>query len=401
MSGRTGRRSHTTEEDHRQQMLRMLDDRDIVRRAELDRFSSVRRNDDDVDVDSPCPIFDTWYMEGGADAVSRPTNFTPCELNVLWSIVRLHVTRYWNVGRGRRSQFAGKDVLFMTLAAFKHGGTWDMNAHVFLIKTPTFIKTITSFCRVLAQRVYDEWVRGKAVETNMRWLVTSGNTFSHYPCALNATDVTFQQANRPAGNMTEVMPYYSAKHKLYGLKVEVSVNPKGFAINCSQHERGNTPDISIFRNNMEFHSSMRVKSETGSQIPDEGPLREEFSREWAVLTDKGYQGLEAHLRCIHPTKGSNLPPEVQRRNENISSDRDLVENFFGRLCSLWRIVADKYRWSEDLYDDIFQVCVGLTNFHIESNPLRDTNGEAYAQRENRLRAIRDLVQRFHNSENVQ
>ncbi|ETP04378.1 hypothetical protein F441_18848 [Phytophthora nicotianae CJ01A1] len=388
MSGRTGRRSHATEEDHRQQMLRMLDDRDIVRRAELDRFSRVLRNDDDVDVDSPCPIFDTWYKEG-ADAVSRLTNYTPRELNVLWSIVRLHVTRYWNVGRRRRTQFAGKNVLFMTLAVFKCGGTWDMNAHVFRIKAPTFIKTITSFCRVLAPRVYDEWMRGKAVETNMRRLVTSGNTFSHYPCALYATDVTFQQANRPAGNTTEVMPYYSAKHKLYGLKVEVSVNPKGFAINCSQHERGNTPDISIFRNNMEFHWSMRVKSETDNQIPDEGPLREEFSREWAILTDKGYQGLEAHLRCIHPTKGSNLPPEVQHQNENISSDRVLVDNFFGRLCSLWRIVTDKYRSIEDLYDDIFQVCESLTNF--QSNPLRDANGEAYAQRENRLRAIGNTI----------
>ncbi|ETM34683.1 hypothetical protein L914_18276, partial [Phytophthora nicotianae] len=120
-----------------------------------------------------------------------------------------------------------------------------------------------------------------------------------------------------------------------------------------------------------------------------GPLREEFSREWAILTDKGYQGLEAHLRCIHPTKGSNLPPEVQHQNENISSDRVLVDNFFGRLCSLWRIVTDKYRSIEDLYDDIFQVCESLTNF--QSNPLRDANGEAYAQRENRLRAIGNTI----------
>eukprot|EP00644_Phytophthora_capsici_P011046 jgi/Phyca11/16113/fgenesh1_pg.PHYCAscaffold_18_\ len=53
------------------------------------------------------------------------------------------------------------------------------------------------------------------------------------------------------------------------------------------------------------------------------------------------------------------------------------------LCSM----ADKYRWSEDLYDDIFQTCISLTNFHVESNPLRDANGEEYAQRENRLLAI--------------
>ncbi|GMF15240.1 unnamed protein product [Phytophthora lilii] len=230
-----------------------------------------------------------------------------------------------------------------------------MNTHIFRMKTPTFIKTITYFCRVLAPNVYDDWVREKAEETKMRRLVTSGNTFRHFPCALYATDVTFQQANRPAGNMAEVIPYYSAKHKLYGLKVEVSVNPKGLAINCSQHQRGNTPDISIFRNNAEFHSSMRVKTEADHQLPDDGPLRTEFPDEWAVLADKGYQGLEFHLRCIHPTKGSNLPLADQRQNEDISSDRVLVENVFGRLCSLWRIVADKYRWNEETYDDIFQI----------------------------------------------
>ncbi|KAH7468473.1 hypothetical protein PRIC1_010424 [Phytophthora ramorum] len=47
----------------------------------------------------------------------------------------------------------------------------------------------------------------------------------------------------------------------------------------------------------------------------------------------------------------------------------------------------KYRWSDDLYDDIFQICVGLTNFHIEYNPLREHNAEEYDQREHRMLAI--------------
>ncbi|ETL78492.1 hypothetical protein L917_20711 [Phytophthora nicotianae] len=47
----------------------------------------------------------------------------------------------------------------------------------------------------------------------MRALVTSGHTFNNFPCALYATDVTFQQSNRPSGSMAEAMPFYSAKHK--------------------------------------------------------------------------------------------------------------------------------------------------------------------------------------------
>ncbi|KAF4041222.1 hypothetical protein GN244_ATG06570 [Phytophthora infestans] len=40
-----------------------------------------------------------------------------------------------------------------------------------------------------------------------------------------------------------------------------------------------------------------------------------------------------------------------------------------------------------LHDDIFQVCVSLTNFHFEGNPLREDNFEEYAQQEHRLLAI--------------
>ena len=146
---------------HRESMLAMLENRELDRRSELGAFPRQLDQSDNEEADSPCPIFDTWFSEGGADAVRRLTNFTPREINLLWSTVRSHVTRYWNVGRGRRSQFTGKDVLFMLLAVMKHGGTWDMNAHVFQIKTPTFIKTITSFCHVVAPRIYNDWVRDK------------------------------------------------------------------------------------------------------------------------------------------------------------------------------------------------------------------------------------------------
>ncbi|KAG1688156.1 hypothetical protein DVH05_003938 [Phytophthora capsici] len=53
----------------------------------------------------------------------------------------------------------------MLLAVLKHGGKRKMNAHVFHIKTPTFIKTITSFLKVLAPRIYDDWVLSKAEDT--------------------------------------------------------------------------------------------------------------------------------------------------------------------------------------------------------------------------------------------
>uniref|UniRef100_H3H7X7 DDE Tnp4 domain-containing protein n=1 Tax=Phytophthora ramorum TaxID=164328 RepID=H3H7X7_PHYRM len=61
-------------------------------------------------------------------------------------------------------------------------------------------------------------------------------------------------------------------------------------------------------------------------------------------------------------------------NDQISSDRVIVENYFGRLNVLWRITTDKYRWNESLYDDVFRLSVALTNFHVSISPLREQNG---------------------------
>ncbi|ETV91622.1 hypothetical protein H310_13872 [Aphanomyces invadans] len=51
-----------------------------------------------------------------------------------------------------------------------------------------------------------------------------GNTITYYPYAKYATDVKFQPSHRPLGRFGEKMHYFSGKHKLYGLKIEVSVS---------------------------------------------------------------------------------------------------------------------------------------------------------------------------------
>lgn len=45
----------------------------------------------------------------------------------------------------------------------------------------------------------------------------------HFKYARYATDVRFPQAFRPNGNVQMSKVYYSGKHKLYGIEVEVSV----------------------------------------------------------------------------------------------------------------------------------------------------------------------------------
>ena len=225
-----------------------------------------------------------------------------------------------------------------------------------------------------------------AQNINMQELNQHDTRFSNYPCALYATDVTFQQANRPTGTIEEGKAYYSGKHKLYGLKVEVSVLPVGLAINCTRSYPGSYADIDIFRRNMDFHKKQVLKND--SNIEDSGPLHDKYPDQWAILVDKGYQGLQEVIRAIHParqTANTRLSNSQIATNQSISSDRIIVENYFGRLTSLWEICSRKFRWSRSLYDDIFQLSLALTNYHIEKAPLRHDDGVFFSKQKNILR----------------
>ncbi|OWZ18170.1 hypothetical protein PHMEG_0007785 [Phytophthora megakarya] len=119
-----------------------------------------------------------------------------------------------------------------------------------------------------------------------------------------------------------------------------------FDMNCSDHARGSTHDITMFKRNKEFHFSKTKKHSDEEILVDDGQLHDKYPHEWAILADKGYQGAAEALRVI-------------------------VENFFGRRTILWRICSDKVRWAELMYDSIFRLSVALTNYHIGLNPLRD------------------------------
>ncbi|ETM00193.1 hypothetical protein L917_03055, partial [Phytophthora nicotianae] len=49
----------------------------------------------------------------------------------------------------------------------KCGGTWDMVARIFKVKTLTFIKTITGFIEVVTPKLYEEWVTSQLDVTTM------------------------------------------------------------------------------------------------------------------------------------------------------------------------------------------------------------------------------------------
>lgn len=71
---------------------------------------------------------------------------------------------------------------------------------------------------------------------------------------------------------------------------------------------------------------------------------EDFRDSWAVLVDKGYQGVLEFCHRIYPEKKSVNKASSHSDivfNKKISSDRIIVENAFGRLRELWTLLSTK------------------------------------------------------------
>ncbi|KAH9113011.1 hypothetical protein LEN26_002982 [Aphanomyces euteiches] len=272
-----------------------------IRAEQHARFDDMQLPIDyDDEVDSPSPIYDQFLQVGHSRGIHELTNFSAIEFETVWSSIAVETTAIWGRHRGPTCRHTAKDVFFMTASVFKNGGKWLTNALVFNIKSPTFQHMITKFISLVSPILYDAWVANVGTDQPMEHIVTSGSAFDHYPCARYATDVTFQQTNTPIRNPDT---YYSQKHHLHGLKVEVSVLPTGHAIHCTKAYPGTESYITIFRKNIDFHlSALLKKPGVQERIQNIGPLLEQFEDSWAVLVDKGYVRLAHTIRAIHPMK---------------------------------------------------------------------------------------------------
>ncbi|ETV69799.1 hypothetical protein H257_14624 [Aphanomyces astaci] len=84
--------------------------------------------------------------------------------------------------------------------------------------------------------------------------------------------------------------------------------------------------------------------------------------------------------CNTQARQSNgaLDAKYLERNRRVSSDRIVVENFFGRVCSLWRISSTTFTWGEKIYLSLQKTTFALTNFHLSLLPLRAEDENYYA-----------------------
>ena len=77
------------------------------------------------------------------------------------------------------------------------------------------------------------------------------------------------------------------------MKVEASVYPNGEACNWTAPAPGAKADITMFRENLQYHKRSTKKSAAALAVVDHGEGCERHPGRFAILLDKGYIGVEA------------------------------------------------------------------------------------------------------------
>ncbi|MDP4511352.1 transposase family protein [Nonomuraea turcica] len=119
----------------------------------------------------------------------------------------------------------------------------------------------------------------------------------------------------PTDRVKADRPYYSGKHRVHGMNIQVIASPDGTIIWTSGSLPGKTHDLSAAR----IWGILRELEEVGI----------------LTLADKGYQGAEGPL--ITPYKGKNKPESQKQANRSHARLRGPGERANAQLKS-WRIL---------------------------------------------------------------
>lgn len=293
------------------------------------------------------------------------TGFVPEEIEKL---VAISEGCFIISGKGRRIRLKPIDFIVILLHYLRCYPSFERGAFLFNLKTSTYEKYVKTAYEAVRDLYYQNFVVNPAEHFELP-------VSDEFPEASYVVDATVQKIYTPLGPFLNAKPYFSGKHYCYCLKSQVICDAKGAALHVVAGIPGATHDLAIFRDNMESFQNSIVKVHTNS-----GPK---------ILADKGYISSEFSDVLITPFKGMpyDLSPQQNEHNQELASARVVVERFFGRLKNRWDIMKAEYRGNRDEYQNIFKLCVALTNFEIREfdYPLSEEDSFFYQ------RLIADMI----------
>lgn len=114
--------------------------------------------------------------------------------------------------------------------------------------------------------------------------------------------------------------------------------PSGVAIGNKKSFPGSVADIWVLREMLQCHRQETKKEDyNGGELSDDGDSYLKFRNHWEILADEGYSSLKEQIRIIISKKkrvSGLLNVADKNRKKSIFHERIIVENVFGRLCTV-------------------------------------------------------------------
>lgn len=321
-------------------------------------------------------------------ALTVLTGFTLDEILEIWSVVKDGVLARHK--RGRRPKFSHLDQFFIFLIQLRHNFTFEKLGLDFNLEASAAHRIFFNMVNGVRESLCREYLQVVSKKACME----NDITMKSFPSTgYLIVDSYFQPCQRPSARQSVADHHFCRKYHEYGLKVTTVHLADGRMIYATKHDPGSTLDIQQFKNNLEAISNLLKKSDSEMKMEDNDPLHQEYPNHWIMIGDRAYTRADRLTRVVCSKKNPSNEAEIHL-NELLLKDRMLIESFYGRMLKLFGVVKDTYRYDHSHYDDLFLVCVALTNYHVMKYPLTEADRVFYKRTVNtRLEMARNRIQK--------
>lgn len=296
------------------------------------------------------------------------TRFTEDQLTTLRRAMEPHILHHRS--RGRLPKINYSDALIISLFWYNLALPFDTLASMLNIKLNTLRNSIERIRPILKDTLESRWW-----EERRRPEPLAGN----HPYIALLCDSTSFEVYKPKVRFEEAKPYWDEKNHIYALKKEIAIRATEphYSLFSQKGVLGSVHDYERFKQSYTTYLEYLVKTTEENQrlhTDQDNPT-------WGILLDMGYVGPADDtpgLRRITPKRNATAPGDI-RRNRELHQLHVHVECFFGRLQSLWGVVRDVYRWDHETFDADVDICIMLTNEHIQHHSLEEIDAQFFRQ----------------------
>lgn len=313
--------------------------------------------DDSTPVEENVDLYNSLIAKKGEQGLVVLTRFKIVEFQHIVEICKAPLES--GSKKGRCCKLNTVDKILVTLTYLATGMKYEQMGTLFDIRLPLLQRTIDVTLKSISTPLFKEFINRKVPLDNEL-------QFKHYPQACGAIDTTLIPISKPR-NFEEQKQYYSMKHGQCGVKIQALVRPNGICTMFTFGYPGSVHDMKVLKisnwvNTILSYSVTLANNATAIH-------------HYPCLFDKGYTGLNntysEAIVTIRKPKNRDLTQEENNVNNRIEGDRSIVENFFGRLKTIFGILAVRFRGDKKNHlQHIIPICMSLTNYHISLHPLR-------------------------------